>query len=493
MRMLAPGDRVGVAVSGGSDSVALFQLLLDLRDRLGITLLVLHFDHMLRGAESEADARFVGDLAHQSRMEFIIERADVSAEAAKRKLNLEDAARRLRYAFFERVVSEGKATRVAVAHTADDQAETVLMHLLQGTGLPGLAGIYPLAGPSLGGSGQKHWIIRPLLEVRRGELQEYLRARGEAWREDSTNRDLQRLRARIRLSLMPILERDFTPHVTSRLCRLAQFAREEEAFWNALVDERFARLVRESDRRLSIEVHDLVAPLAIPGAADQQSAATERSGAPLRALTERLVRRLYESVRGDRRGLTARHVEQVIHLAAQSPSGRRLNLPGGVSVERNFGELVFFRSSRAARRIGAEETSAGEHAFQYVVELPQRGAATVAVPELRSRFHLKVIDWPGGRRETTRDCVALDAELLRPPLILRNWRPGDAFRPRGRRSVQKLKRLFLAGRVPRRERAQWPVLESGGRVAWVRGMPPAEDFCTSANTRSGVTIEEDHL
>jgi tRNA(Ile)-lysidine synthase len=493
MRMLAPGDRAAVAVSGGSDSVALFRLLQDLRDQLGITLLVLHFDHMLRGAESEADAHFVADLARRSNVEFILDRADVSAAAAKHKWNIEDAARRLRYAFFERVVRERKATRVAVAHTADDQAETVLMHLLQGTGLPGLAGIYPLAGPAPSGSPQERWIVRPLLDVRREELREYLRAKGELWREDPTNLDPRRFRAHIRQSLLPLLEREFTPQATDRLCRVARLAREDEAFWNALVEEQFTKLVRAGDGLFAVQARELLAPPAIAATADLESAAKQSATPALRALTERLVRRLYQETRGELRGLTATHVEQVIHLAAESASGRRLELPGGVSVERSFGELIFTGPNAVPRRERAKETNASSRAFQYLVSLPERGAAIVPVPELRRRFRLKLIDWPAGRRDTKSDCLALDAELLRAPLILRNWRAGDAFRPHGRRNVQKVKRLFLAGRVPSRERSQWPVLESCGRVAWVRGMPPADDFCAGANTRAGVVIEEDQL
>jgi tRNA(Ile)-lysidine synthase len=494
MRMLAPGDRAGVAVSGGSDSVALFHLLHDVRDRLGVTLAILHFDHMLRGGESETDAQFVAELARRAQVELILGRADVSAAAAKHKWNIEDAARRLRYAFFERAITEGKVTRVAVAHTADDQAETVLMHLLQGTGLPGLAGIYPLAGL---GASQKHRILRPLLDVRRADLRDYLRARGASWREDSTNLDPRRFRAHIRSSLLPLLEREFTPQVTKRLGRVARLAREDEEFWKTLVEERFAKLVRATgtkEKSFTIAAGDLLAPLALAGVADQEPSSRQPRAWPLRTLTERMVRRLYQETRGELRGLTAGHVEQVIHLAASAASGRRVELPGGVSVERNFGELLFERSAQQASRTRSEETNERRSAFQYVVNLPERGAATtVPVPELRCRFHLKVIDWPAGRRETKRDSLALDAERLRSPLILRNWRPGDAYRPLGRRNMQKVKRLFLAGRVPSRERSQWPVLESRGRVAWVRGMPPAGDFCARAGTRAGVTIEEDQL
>src|SRR5271165_3083452 len=161
-RLANPGDRVAVAVSGGADSVALLRLLASLRDTLGITLLIAHFDHALRGMESEADAQFVAALSREHRFEYICEREDVAAAAAKQGLNLEDAARRLRYAFFQRLVEQGRATRVAVAHTADDQAETVLARLFRGTGPAGLAGIHPVLGP----------IVRPLLATRRQELRD---------------------------------------------------------------------------------------------------------------------------------------------------------------------------------------------------------------------------------------------------------------------------------------------------------------------------------
>ncbi|MGA2510585.1 MAG: tRNA lysidine(34) synthetase TilS [Candidatus Acidiferrales bacterium] len=472
-RMLTPGDRVGVAVSGGADSVALLRVFRALRDKLGITLLVVHFDHCLRGAESDADAEFVEKLARDSKIEFILDREDVAAAAAKHKWNVEDAARRLRYGFFGRLIEEGRATRIAVAQTEDDQAETVLAHLLRGTGITGLAGIYPTAGS----------IVRPLLGERRDALRKYLSRLGQAWREDSTNLDLRRQRARIRQKLLPLLERDFSPQITARLAGLASLAREEESFWTALAEDRFRALVRKSDGSLEIRIHDLLAPMELAHGAEHPE--------PLRALTERLVRRLYQEVNGDRRGLTAQHVEQVIHLASESSSGRRIELPGGILVERSFGDLVF--SSARGVSGALRETSRPSNAYQYSVRLPERGAATVPVPELKRRFCLKLIDWPIAERDTKRDTEALDADLLRGPLILRNWRQGDAYRPRGRRQEKKLKDMFLAGRVRSRDRACWPVLESGGRVVWARGMPPADDFCAREGTRTGVMIEEDHL
>src|SRR5579864_1038541 len=294
-RMLSPGDRAGVAVSGGADSVALLRLLESLRERLGIALLVVHFNHRLRGADSGADAKFVQDLALSRGLECIVGCEDVSAAAKANKWNLEDAARRLRYAFFERLVEEGRATRIVVAHTADDQAETVLAHILRGTGPAGMAGIYPMVGE----------VVRPLLGVRREELREYLRQLGQAWREDASNRDLSRQRARIRERLVPFLERDFSPRAVDHLAGLAGLAREQELFWTALVEDRFRSRVQTGEGKCEVRAHDLLAPM------DLLNASAAAAPPALRTLTERLIRRIYQELRGGLAGLGAIHVEQV--------------------------------------------------------------------------------------------------------------------------------------------------------------------------------------
>ena len=479
-RMLAPGDRVGVAVSGGADSVALLRILENLRDDLGITLLVVHFDHQLRGGESEADAEFVAGLARESGLEFVVAREDVAKAAQEHGWNLEDAARRLRYAFFHHIIEHGRVTRIAVAHTADDQAETVLAHVFRGTGLTGLAGIYPQVGS----------VVRPLLETRRKDLREFLQERGHCWREDATNRDVRRLRARVREQLLPVLERDFSPAIVAHLGDLARFAREEEAFWTALVGDCFLARSKQAGDTVSIAVHDLLEPLG-PLARLNPSVKAQTNPTSSRSLTERLIRRLYQELRGDCRDLSAGHVEQVIRLATQSSSGRRVELPSGIVAERAFDEIIFSRQIPSRPLVRLQETIAQPNAYQYLVSLPDRGTTTVSIPELGTSFRLKVIDWPSAERDTKREGKVLDASLLRTPLILRNWRPGDAYRPHGRRQTRKLKQMFLAGRVPGRERAGWPVLESNGQVIWARGMPAAEDFCAREGTQRGLVIEED--
>jgi tRNA(Ile)-lysidine synthase len=437
-----------------------------LRETLAITLVVVHFDHGLRGADSDADAQFVAALARARGLEFILDREDVAAAAGKNKWNLEDAARRLRYAFFERLVAERRATKIVVAHTADDQAETVLAHILRGTGLTGLAGIHPVVGP----------VVRPLLGERREGLRKYLKRVGQDWREDVTNLDMSRMRARIRQRLVPLLEQDFSPHAVNHLAGLARLAREEEEFWIALVEDRFRALVRAQDDRFEIRVSDLLTPLVLLGSPS--------------ALTERLIRRLCHELKGERRGIGADHVEQVMRLASQSTSGHSVELPGGIVVTRNFNDLVFSRARREKKpsRLGKEAAQGSE--YRHSVSLPERGAVSVTVPQLGTLFCLKVVDWPIAERETKKQSPVLDAHLLRAPMLLRDWHPGDAYRPTGHRRVRKLKEMFRLRRVLSRERASWPVLESGGQVVWARGMPPASGFCAREGTRAGVLIEE---
>lgn len=472
--LIAPGDRVGVAVSGGADSVALLRLLDAARTQFGITLIVVHFDHCLR-EESPQDARFVESLARSRGITFIGERARVADIAATEKRNVEDMARRLRYEFFARVVQQGHATKIAVAHTMDDQAETVIAHLLRGTGPSGLAGIYPRMGA----------IVRPLLDIRRAALRDYLRQINQDWREDKTNLDTTRQRARIRGKLLPLLEQEFSPRAVEHLATLAKLSGEEERFWAALVEERFATLVTRQASTVSISAENLLSPLAL-GA---QTTSPLR-GEPQRCLTERMVRRLYQEAAGGLSELTSTHVEQVIRLAKTSASGKRVELPGGATAARNFGELIFSRNAAFGTRRRRNETQHSVCAYQYSVELNEREPTDVSVPEIGTCFRLKVIDWPPAERETTLWRSILDFDVLRPPLVLRSWHAGDGYRPRGRRNARKLKQMFLAARIEARDRKGWPVLESGGQVIWARGMDAAEEFCAREGTRAGVLIEE---
>ena len=398
------------------------------------------------------------------------------------------------------MVATGQVAKVAVAHTADDQAETVLARLVRGTGPSGLAAIYPVNG----------YVVRPLLGIRRHELRAELKLVSQPWREDSSNQDLRRLRSKLRHQILPVLERDLQPHIVAHLGRLAAMAREDEAFWAALVAERLATLARwntgengggQTDRRRGIRCADLLAPL--PGAAMLETNAGV-------ALTGRLVRGIIEELRGDCRQITAQHVKQVSQLASAGSSGHRTELPGIVA-ERAFDWLWFAEapanttskrgcnvrqgSSHLAppRGAGAQTAATGRHvsnasAFSYEISLGARGESTVVITEIRRRFRLKVIDWPGPGSENV---SVLDKDLLHLPLVLRSWRPGDSFRPQGRRSAHKLKHFFRLNHVHVRDRAGWPVLTGGGALVWARGLPVAAEVAPRSTTQTGVLIAEE--
>lgn len=463
-RMVVPGDRVAVAVSGGGDSVALLLLFEELREKLGVTLRVIHFNHRLRSGSSEEDERFVRKLAATRGLACEVRSEDVAALAQTQGKNIEEAARERRYAFFRQVVRDRLATRVATGHTADDQAETILGRLSRGSGLRGLGGIYPALGP----------VVRPLLDVRRAELRDYLRERGQTWREDETNLDTSRLRARIRQTLLPSMEADFGPKIVVRLARLAELARRDEAVLDALVESRFAALARREEAGVTIRAKDLIAPW------PELPAGDARDG-----LAARLVQRAAREVTGDLRGLDASHVERVLELARHGASGSRLELGKGLQAERVLERIIFTPPTRP------RGTAVPARSYLYPAD-PQAARereVVVEIAETAKRVHLKLIDWPAAGRETYKETAgALDAGRLETPLEVRNWHPGDAYRPVGRGRSEKLKRLLLERRISARERALWPVLTSGGKPVWAAGLPVSAENATGPETRLALVV-----
>lgn len=474
------GDRLGVAVSGGADSVALLLLLLELREKLGVVLSVVHFNHKLRGKASDADEKFVAKLAGKHGLEFHHASLRVGEKARKERANLEEAARHARYDYFRSLAESGVLSHIAVAHTADDQAETVLAHILRGTGLTGLAGIHPVVGP----------VIRPLLEVRRGELRRFLGERRQDWREDATNLDVKRTRARIRLKLLPVLEKQFQKAIVEHLCNLAELAREDEAFLDAAARKRISSLVEIKEEETRIGLAGLLGPL------EKKEAATEetergfggRDREAASSMSKRLVRELVARVKPHGGQLGIKHVEAVLELARGGQSGQSLSLPGGVEARRERDALVFYSLGKTSE--GAKNGEPLE--YEYKVELRENGAQ-VRVPELGCAFRFKVIDWPLERGETKERGAVLDRDRLGDLLVLRNWRAGDRLRPFGRAAAHKLKRLLNEKRVSRWKREGWPVVAKGRVLAWARGFPVAAEFAADEGTRRGIVITEEAL
>lgn len=465
--MIAPGDRVGVAVSGGADSVALLLALLDLRQELGAVLSVVHFNHKIRGTAADADQEFVATLAQKHGLAMSAGIGDVPKHARASGKSLETAARDLRYAWFDQLL-EGELSCIATAHTLDDQAETVLMRLSRGAGTRGLAGIYPVLRR------RKSKIVRPTLNLRRAELLTFLKSVGESWRDDSSNLDLQHTRNRVRHKLIPLLEREFNPAIVRVLGELADIARGEEEFWSRQL-EIGSREVFASE---SVNTSDLLRQ-------------------PI-ALQRRLLRAAAH--RADVK-LDFEHVEALRHIAA-SPSStlETCEVPGAsvtFSGRANQRELRFRLGSPKTQKPRAKpafqyklcvpgevqvaETSSWFRATLVSAERTGKGLLSAAVPQRKE----------GNNRQNAgyNQPELLDPRALASELTVRNWRPGDRFWPAYRKAPKKVKELLQHTTVG--QRATWPVVASGAEIVWMRGFPPAAGFLLKeSNGSEGVLIEE---
>ena len=595
--LLRAGDRVGVAVSGGIDSVALLRLLLELRGELGIVLSVVHFNHGLRGAESDADQEFVAKLAREFDLEFHVDGEDVGAQAAEDHVSIETAARELRYGFFRYLlgaernpsgaeapvhrgdenrsafsaappkgepsqsesknepqglkpdpaktpfrgpegplshgggergsaaahpdkVDRGSATaspnpalvprnsaislnRIATGHTLDDQAETVLMRMIRGAGLRGLGGIHPRILVEDDDGEASGEIVRPLLGVRRRELENYLNDIGQSWREDSTNTDEHFTRNRIRKLVVPLLEREFNPAVAENLAELAEIARGEEDYWENEVSGWLGTTVQWSQpewaRAASVEkslvqiaglgkshgeassgeiptsraedAREMGHPAPNAGSGDLRTKIDNAAWLVVNASVPRMwflsepaavQRRLVKAI-GENAGipLEFKHVEEILRVAAEETSGKEVSLPLGWKLVVEPEELAFMTPD--LRDLSPQR--------DYESDLSIPGEVVVH----EAGFVIEVRRIPSGDQAAYNPDHLLDEESLPGPLRVRNWRPGDRFWPAHTKSPKKIKELLQDRRVAQPERGLWPVIlssaEKGDQIVWVRGFP----------------------
>lgn len=491
------GATVVAAVSGGADSLCLLGALLALRAAGGAgapgEIVVATLDHGLRGEAGAADARWVAELAASLGLRCVSERVDTHARARASHLSLEDAARRLRYLFLRRVAREVGAARIFLGHTLDDQAETIILHLVRGSGLDGLAGMRPLRGD----------LARPLLGLTHAQAVSYCAGRGWLPREDLTNRDERYLRNRVRRRLLPLLEA-YNPNIRRTLARNAAFIAEDLALLEAATERAWAEIIVEEEAGRVV--------LSLPAFRELEPALRRRT---LRRATLRLGASTPDDIADAAVGLSsleARHITLIERFIARGRTGGALTLPDGLRIGLGYDTLSLTHASRDAGAAGgAVEGALGGAGAEWplpvpgVVDIPTLGwrvrAATLTTPPGLEGDTLPPIPreppltHAGGASASHRGelRVYLDADRVGEALTVRTWRPGDRFRPLGMTSEKKLQDVFSDAKAPRDLRRRLPIICAGEHIVWVAGVRIADDYKLTQATRRVLALQAEPL
>ena len=450
--LVTPGDRIVAAVSGGPDSVALLHLLYNLRNVLKITIVVAHLDHNLRGEESAGDALYVAGLAQSLGLPFSIGGRDVERYRTRHKLTLEEAAREVRYQYLADVVTESGASMVATGHNRNDNVETILMHLIRGTGTLGLKGLAPITKRKVNGRGLK--IIRPLLEVTRDEIEEFCKNRGLTPRTDGTNLIPSAFRNRIRLELLPILK-EYNPGIDKALLRLANIAGDELCYLAKETDKAWREIAGRCGDAVvfSREGFDALHP----------------------AIQRSLLRRAAGEIYGTLKDVEALHIEDILgHL--DRGAGKQIEMKGGVVFTIEHGRYLLAKKG---------ETLCPFPPVEEEVELAVPGVTAAG----DWRFITRVVDGAVVGHDAAPFTCYLDFGKTGSSLLARRRKDGDRFVPLGRTSEKKIKDYLIDARVPRSWRDSIPVLVSPERVIWLAGYRIDDTVKVTDATQKTLRIE----
>jgi len=456
--LIEAGESVMVALSGGPDSVALLHGLLRLKERLSFSLSAAHLNHKLRGRESDEDEDFVRKMAEENGVPLLAESRDVKRMRGRRGGSVEEVARDVRYEFLRKAARRLGATKIALGHNMNDNAETVVMNLLRGSGLKGLSGIRPYRREG------EFVLIRPLLEVTRKEILSFLKREKLAYREDVSNLDTALTRNRVRRELLPLLAREYNPRIERVLSETGRNLREAEESLSAAMEELEKECVRTREGGLSVNVDRL-----------REHAPVVRRELLRRMLQERL------GVSPPRGGL-----ELVCQLAAGTRAGS-VGIGKGLVACREYGELLFLPEEKLRARTFEKKLRIPCSVFirELGLEVSARSVDRGKVEVRRERPQKLGEVWRRVKEgEKLRFVEFFDASKIGPRNIsVRTRREGDAFRPVGMGGRRKVKELFIDEKVPATLRDRIPIFCCGEEIIWIAGYRVAAKFAVKKSTR----------
>ena len=461
--LVSSGEKVLVGVSGGPDSVCLLYILMELRPALDINVHVAHLDHGLRGDESEADAEYVQKMCDHLGVKVTIERRDVRSYQVEHRLSDEEAAREVRYQFFARVARTENATRVAVGHTADDQVETILMHLVRGAGAYGLQGIQSMVTLSNDSCGQLT-VVRPLLEVNRSEVEAYCRDRYIVPRQDTSNLSTSCFRNSVRHELIPLLER-YNPNVRQSLLRTAKCVAEDISFIEERCSNVCGDLIRQEGEALVLDSKGIL------------------SLDPV--LQRYVIRRALRQVLGDLKDIERKHIEK-IRAALSLPAGKQVSLPRGVTLYLEYKRCI----------IGAGVAPFPEFPVLWG-ERRLRVPGNTELPGWNVEAVCRSIDqvdrkesWRASRPPPSQCHTAwFDLDAIGDELVVRGRRPGDRFWPLGMSEPKKLQDFMVDAHIPRAWRDRIPLVCSPEQIVWVVGSRIDDRTKIARSTRRALRLK----
>lgn len=438
--LLVTGDKVIIACSGGPDSLALVKIMQTLSMDYNLELAVAHVNHMFRGAESDADAAFVAEFCAKEGLPLYSTTINVPQFIATSGRSPEDAARFLRYRYLRETAQSLGGAKIATGHHRDDQAETVLINLLRGTGATGLSGMWPV----------NNGVIRPLLNICRKEIEEYCQEQHLAPRLDSTNLTTDYLRNYVRIELMPLLKNKFNANLPATLCRTASVVGDDQEFINHCVEAVWGMVVRDDGTNLELDCRELN-KLHI-------------------ALKREIIRAAIKKKRGTLRGITFSHVEKLVELGIDGQTGKVIELPGDLVACKKYGIIILKNQKLNVEVVGI-------HPPGVEVKLP----GITCVSDIGIEVMAQLVSYMPKKMP---ECAVFDWQKITPPLYVRTRHAGDRFWPSGMPGSKKLKDFFIDAKVPREARDAVPILCDGQGILWVGGYRQTERAMPDKGTKS---------
>lgn len=443
-KMIVPGDLLIAGVSGGADSLAMLHLLKGLQEEFNFKLHVGHVDHSLRGKEAEEEARWVQETAENWGIPCTVTKVNVPQYVQETGASVEEAGHILRQKFFLELMTEVGAQKIALAHQANDQAETVLMHFLVGAGMQGLQGIKPVNLP----------FIRPLIFLQRESIEAYCREHSLEPRQDASNKNLIFLRNKIRHEVIPWLAEKTNPNLIETLNRTAYILQADEDFLQNETKKLARKYVQLKDRIISLSISDWVV---IP-----------------ESMQRRLIRLVYMKA-GGKKGLDFLHVEGIQSLIKEGQVGKYLQLPGKITVEKGYGELFFSQAEHKKRSLNNVE----KNSMEKIKERPLIIPGETFIPETGQRIIAEIVEFmesaSGLADDRGKKKVYLPWEQPFPQFYVRSRRAGDRIAPAGLKGTKKLKDYFIDKKIPRKERDNILLVVSGNDIVWIPGLALTEN------------------